>query len=84
VGCAGLDPTANLFGEGASSVLLSAPPDAVAMIERTVAGSGLECRRIGQVLSDPVLRIDADIESDIAELRAIYEQALPRRVHGHG
>jgi phosphoribosylformylglycinamidine synthase subunit PurL len=84
LGCAGLDPDANLFGEGASSVIFSAPPDAIVTIERTVAGTGLECRRVGQVLNDPVLRVDADMEADVAELRAIYEQALPRRVHGHG
>jgi hypothetical protein len=36
------------------------------------------------VSDDPVLKIDAYIEIDVAELRAIYEQALPRRIQGHG
>jgi hypothetical protein len=44
----------------------------------------LGCRRIGTVSDDPVLRIEADIKVDVAELRAIYEQALPRRIQGHG
>jgi phosphoribosylformylglycinamidine synthase subunit PurL len=82
--CEGLDPAANLFGENASSVILSVAPDAAVGVEQMVAGSGIECRRIGTVLSDPMLSIDSDIETDVAELRTIYEQALPRRIQGHG
>ena len=81
---AGLDPVANLFGEGASSVIVSAAPESVAGIERMATGCGLECRKIGEVLAQPVLRVDSVIDADVAELRAIYEQALPRRIHGHG
>jgi phosphoribosylformylglycinamidine synthase len=81
---AGLDPVSNLFGEGASSVIVSAPPESVAGIERIALGGGLECRRVGVVLAQPVLSIDAVIEAEVAELRTIYEQALPRRIHGHG
>jgi phosphoribosylformylglycinamidine synthase subunit PurL len=80
----GLDPAANLFGEGASSVILSVASDALARVEQIVAGSSLECRRLGVVLNDPGLSIDSDIEIEVAELRAIYEQALPRRIQGHG
>jgi phosphoribosylformylglycinamidine synthase len=81
---AGTDPAVNLFGEGPSSVILSMAPEAVARVEQMVAGRGLGCRRIGTVSDDPVLRIEADIKVDVAELRAIYEQALPRRLQGHG
>jgi phosphoribosylformylglycinamidine synthase subunit PurL len=84
VSAAGADPAANLFGEGASTVILSAAPEAVAGIEQMAAGRGLECRRIGTVSSDPILRVDSEIEIEVAQLRAIYEQALPRRIQGHG
>lgn len=80
----GIDRPANLFGEGASSVILSVPPEAVAKVEQIVAGRGLEYRRIGTVLKEPWLRIDSDIQLEVAELRTIYEQALPRRIQGHG
>jgi len=84
VNVSGLDRTANLFGEGASSVILSMAPEVAARVEQMVTKRGLECRRIGVVLHDPVLRIDSDLEMNVAELRAIYEQALPRRIQGHG
>jgi phosphoribosylformylglycinamidine synthase len=84
IGADGLDQAANLFGEGASSVIVSVPPDALAAVERTVTGTGLECRQIGQVTADPVLKIDSVIQADVAQLRAIYEQALPGRIQGHG
>jgi phosphoribosylformylglycinamidine synthase len=80
----GLDPAVNLFGEGASSVILSVAPGLVGRVDQLAAGRGLECRRIGTVLNDPVLRIDSDIDAEVAELRAIYEQALPGRIQGHG
>jgi selenophosphate synthetase-related protein len=81
---AGVDPATNLFGEGASSVIVSLAPQALAAVERIVSGTGLECRRIGQVTADRVLKIDSVIQADVAELRAVYEQALPRRIQGHG
>ena len=84
VSCAGLDGAVNLFGEGTSSVILSMAPGAVARVEQMVAGRGLECRRIGTVSDDPVLKIDSNINVSVAELRSIYEQALPRRIQGHG
>jgi selenophosphate synthetase-related protein len=80
----GLDPATNLFGEGASSVIVSLAPQALAAVERIASGTGLECRRIGQVTADPVLKIDSVIQADVAQLRAVYEQALPRRIQGHG
>ncbi|MGO9055827.1 MAG: phosphoribosylformylglycinamidine synthase subunit PurL [Candidatus Binataceae bacterium] len=80
----GLDAVIDLFGEGPSSVIVSAAAESVAAIERMAAGSGLECRKIGEVLAQPVLQINSVIDAEVAELRAIYEQALPRRIHGHG
>ena len=82
--CGGLDAVIGLFGEGPSSVIVSAAAESVAAIERMLAGSGLECGRIGEVLAQPVLKINSVIDAEVAELRAIYEQALPRRIHGHG
>ncbi len=81
---AGVDPATNLFGEGASSVIVSLAPQALVAVERIVSGTGLECRRIGQVTADRVLKIDSVIQADVAQLRAVYEQALPRRIQGHG
>jgi phosphoribosylformylglycinamidine synthase II len=80
----GLDPHASLFGEGSSSVILSVAPNDAGRIEQVAAGRGLECRQLGAVLGEPRLRIDADIDLEMAELRTIYEQALPRRIQGHG
>ncbi len=84
VSAAGLDSAVNLFGEGPSTVIVSAPPEAARAIEHRAEGRGLECRRVGTVLNDPILKIDTEIEVDVAELRAIYEQALPRRIQAHG
>ncbi len=84
VGTPELDTVVNLFGEGASSVILSTPSDAAARVVQMATGRGLGCRRIGTVTSDPVLRIDSDIAIEVAELRTIYEQALPGRIQGHG
>jgi phosphoribosylformylglycinamidine synthase II len=80
----GIDRAANLFGENASTVILSAAPEAAGRIEQIALGRGVECRRIGTVFKEPWLRIDSDIQLEVAELRTIYEQALPRRVQGHG
>ena len=86
----GLDAAAILFGEGPSSVILSVAAENLAKVDSALAGRGLECSRIGTVSSDPVLKIDSVVERglginiNVAELRAIYEQALPRRIEGHG
>ena len=81
------DAIAELFGEGPSTVVLSVAPENVARV--TELFSGLECRMIGRVTSDPKLRIvsgfrvPSAIDEDVAQLRAIYEQAIPRRLGGH-
>ncbi|MFI5353254.1 MAG: phosphoribosylformylglycinamidine synthase subunit PurL, partial [Candidatus Binatales bacterium] len=81
------DAIAELFGEGPSTVVVSVAPENVARV--TELFSGLECRMIGRVTSDPKLRIVSGfrvasaIDEDVAELRAIYEQAIPRRLGGH-
>ena len=87
---ASTDALADLFGEGPSTVVLSVAPENAARV--TELFSGLECRVIGRVTSDPRLRIvpamDAPatgpaIDEDVGELRRIYEQAIPRRLGGH-
>jgi len=87
---ASTDALADLFGEGPSTVVLSVAPENAARV--TELFSGLECRVIGRVTSDPRLRVapamDAPatgpaIDEDVGELRRIYEQAIPRRLGGH-
>jgi len=74
------------FGEGASTVILSIAPGDTARVEKLFAGRGLEFAVIGRVIADPRLRIAAadnlDLDEDVAELRRVYEDAIPRRLRG--
>jgi len=67
-----------LFGEGASSVIISAPPDRVELIAGIF--SPLEVREIGRVSGGKRLRIDSLIDEDVEDLLRIYEGELPRRL----
>jgi phosphoribosylformylglycinamidine synthase len=74
------------FGEGASTVILSIAPGDAARVESLFAGRGLEFAVIGRVIADPRLRIAAadnlGLDEDVAELRQVYEDAIPRRLRG--
>ncbi|MGH7814434.1 MAG: phosphoribosylformylglycinamidine synthase subunit PurL [Candidatus Binataceae bacterium] len=77
----GADP-ASLFGEGASTVAISFKESD---LDRVAAlFSKLEFSMIGQVTSMPRLKIAPALDEDIADLRRIYEEAIPRRVSGGG
>jgi phosphoribosylformylglycinamidine synthase II len=76
----GLADAAGLFGEGPSTVVISAAQANAAKLIRMFSGSGLECRVIGRVIGEPRLRLLPLVDEDVVELRSIYEQALPGRL----
>ncbi len=84
---AAIDPDATdgdvaaLFGEGASSVILSAPAENVEVLREVFAP--LEVREIGRVSAAPRLVIGRDIDEDVAALQRLYEDALPGRLGRH-
>jgi phosphoribosylformylglycinamidine (FGAM) synthase-like enzyme len=70
------------FGEGASRVVLSAPPGEVEKL-RGLFG-GIEFSVIGRVTVEPRLRVAKAIDEDVRELRQIHEQAIVRRLAADG
>jgi phosphoribosylformylglycinamidine synthase len=72
------DEPAELFGEGASTVILSAPAHNLNAIRDAFAP--LEIKKIGRVTANSRLRIDPGTGEDCRELRELYEDALPRRI----
>ncbi len=70
------------FGEGASTVVLSAADDEVEKLRELF--SGIEFAAIGRVTSAPRLRIAEAIDEDVHELRQIHEQAIARRLAANG
>ena len=68
-----------LFGEGASTVVISAPIENIEAIHQVFAP--LEVRRIGRVTAAARLAIGAEINEDLAALKQIYETALPGRLN---
>jgi hypothetical protein len=77
---AGIANEVELFGEGASTVVISIASGDVARIEQLFAGSGLEVTQIGEVISDARLKIGGAIDEDVRTLMRIYEDAIPRRL----
>jgi phosphoribosylformylglycinamidine (FGAM) synthase-like enzyme len=70
------ETAADLFGEGASTVILSAAPQNLDAIREIFAP--LEVTTIGRVTPTPRLKIIHLIDEDVAELMRLYEEALPR------
>ena len=66
-----------LFSESQSRFLLSVRPEHQAQFEKLV-----EAKLIGKVTAEPVLLVtqagDAALNVEVAELRQVYQQALPR------
>jgi phosphoribosylformylglycinamidine synthase len=77
-------PAAALFGESQNRVVVSCNPARVGDLQRTCEAHGLACRHIGTVGDrDGRLRITAGartIELPIAEVQAVFDNALPRRM----
>jgi phosphoribosylformylglycinamidine synthase len=70
----------DLFGEGPSTIVISAKENDVAGAQRAFETGGIECRTIGRVTDDARLSINGSIDDDVNELNRIYESALPGRL----
>jgi phosphoribosylformylglycinamidine synthase len=70
------------FGEGASSVVLSAASDEVEALRELFGG--VEFTVIGRVIDEPRLRVANAIDLDVRELRQVHEQAILRRLAANG
>ncbi len=71
---------AELFGEGPSTIVISAKENNVVRVQRAFETGGIECRTIGRVTDNARLRINGSIDDDVNELNRIYESALPGRL----
>jgi len=70
-----------LFGEGPSTIVMSANENNVPLLKRVFETAGIEFRTIGRVTENPRLSISgAWIDDDVNELNRIYESALPGRL----
>ncbi|HLX37343.1 MAG TPA: AIR synthase-related protein, partial [Candidatus Binataceae bacterium] len=72
---------AELFGEGPSTIVISANEKDVVQLGSIFQQNGIECRTIGRVTEQPRLSIGgSSIDDDVNELNRIYESALPGRL----
>jgi phosphoribosylformylglycinamidine synthase len=76
----GFDTASELFGEGRSTVVLSASPESVARLTERFRAAGLEVIAGGRVTRATRLRLGSVIDEDLLELRELYERALPGRI----
>jgi phosphoribosylformylglycinamidine synthase II len=67
-----------LFGEGSSTVVISAPAENIEVIHQVFAP--LEVIAIGRVTLFPRFSINAVIDEEVAALQHAYEEALPGRL----
>jgi phosphoribosylformylglycinamidine synthase len=67
-----------LFGEGPSTVLISAPMENIQVLHQIFAP--LDIVQIGRVTAAPRLKIDGVIEEEVDALRRLYEDAIPGRL----
>ena len=67
-----------LFGEGSSTVVISAPVENIKVLHQVFAP--LEVAAIGLVTLAPRLKIGDTIDEDVTALRTLYEAALPGRL----
>jgi phosphoribosylformylglycinamidine synthase subunit PurL len=81
-GMAQWDEAEVFFGEGASTVVLSAAANEVEKLRELF--DGIEFSVIGRVTSEPRLRVAKAIDEDVRELRQIHEQAIARRLAANG
>jgi phosphoribosylformylglycinamidine synthase subunit PurL len=75
-----LTSTAELFGEGASTVVISASVKDVEQLEQIFFSRGIECRSLGRVTAEARLRLVPVVDEDVRELERRYEEALPKRL----
>jgi phosphoribosylformylglycinamidine synthase subunit PurL len=74
----GLGSDAELFGEGPSTVIISAA--AIHLEELKRIFEPLEITVLGRVTEKPRLKIAPNIDEDVDELLRIYEESLPLRL----
>jgi phosphoribosylformylglycinamidine synthase subunit PurL len=67
-----------LFGEGTSTVIMSAPVENIQVLHQVFAP--LEVVAIGRVTQAPQLKIGTVIDENVAALQRLYEEALPGRL----
>jgi selenophosphate synthetase-related protein len=75
------------FGEGCSSVTLSAAPSKIDQLRAMFEQGGIEFEVIGHVSESPRLVIrnsDTVIDEDILDLMRVHEQAIERRLAANG
>jgi len=75
-----LTSTAELFGEGASTVVISASVKDVEQLEQIFSSRGIECHPLGRVTAEARLRLMPVVDEDVRELERRYEEALPKRL----
>ncbi|MGH7934211.1 MAG: phosphoribosylformylglycinamidine synthase subunit PurL [Candidatus Binataceae bacterium] len=68
----------DLFGEGPSTVIVSAPADNLDVLREVF--SPLEVRDVGRVIAHAVLKIGTAISGETAEMKRLYDEALPKRI----
>jgi phosphoribosylformylglycinamidine synthase len=71
---------AELFGEGPSTIVISAHEKDVVRLGSIFQQNGIECRTIGRVTENPRLSVGGASIDDVNELNRIYESALPGRL----
>jgi phosphoribosylformylglycinamidine synthase len=76
----GLTSTAELFGEGASTIVISVSTRDVEQVIQLFSNRSLDCRLIGTVTAAARLRLLPFIDEDVRELFVRYEQGLPGRL----
>jgi len=74
-----LRPDALLFGEDASRILISYPPDSRERIEAICKSAGAPFADIGQV-GGSTLNLEGFLEAKVADLKASWSGAIPRLV----
>jgi phosphoribosylformylglycinamidine synthase II len=79
----GLANTVELFGEGPSTVVISAAPHEIAALMRIFSTRGLTVYQAGRVLAAPRLALQGALDENINELYELYEAALPGRLASH-
>jgi phosphoribosylformylglycinamidine (FGAM) synthase-like enzyme len=67
-----------LFGEGPSTVLISAPMENIQVLRQVFAP--LDIVAIGRVTAAARLKIDGVIDEEVDALRRLYEDAIPGRL----
>jgi phosphoribosylformylglycinamidine synthase subunit PurL len=75
-----LTSTAELFGEGASTVVISASVKDMQQLKQIFSSRGIECLPLGRVTAEARLRLMPVVDEDVRELERRYEEALPKRL----